>query len=92
MTSTTAAAVATSAGIVRGTCTADGVRAFHGIPYAAATTGAHRFAPPQAAEPWTGERDATRPGALASRVSGGEPLTSRPGKIIGRPDWLAALG
>src|ERR1700729_3975943 len=64
MTSTTAPAVTTSTGIVRGACTADGVRAFHGIPYAGSTAGARRFAPPQAAEPWTGERDAPRRGPV----------------------------
>jgi para-nitrobenzyl esterase len=64
MTSTAARTVTTSAGIIRGRRTADGVHAFHGVPYAASTAGANRFAPPRPAEPWSGERDATQPGPV----------------------------
>ncbi|HEX6364549.1 MAG TPA: carboxylesterase family protein, partial [Agromyces sp.] len=39
----------------------DGVHAFLGVPYAAPPVGANRLRPPQAAEPWSGVRDATEP-------------------------------
>jgi para-nitrobenzyl esterase len=64
MTSTATTTVTTTAGDVRGTRSAGGVRAFRGIPYAASTAGARRFAPPQPPASWTGERDATRPGPV----------------------------
>jgi para-nitrobenzyl esterase len=38
---------------------------FRSIPYAAPPTGAGRFAAPQPVATWTGERDATSPGATA---------------------------
>ncbi len=57
----------TRQGIVRGR-RADGVAAFRGIPYAAPPVGERRFAPPRASEPWTGERDATRPGPVAPQT------------------------
>lgn len=52
----------TTAGAVRGTVAADH-RYFAGIPYAAAPLGALRWQPPAPVAPWTGFRDATRPGA-----------------------------
>ncbi|MFJ7496125.1 carboxylesterase/lipase family protein [Streptomyces sp. NPDC097727] len=55
-------AVTTTGGQVRGT-SRDGVQAFKGVPYAAPPTGERRFKPPQAVEPWSGVRDATRFGA-----------------------------
>jgi para-nitrobenzyl esterase len=50
--------VETSKGRLRGTTTDTGVAVFKGVPYAAPPVGARRFRPPQAVEPWTGERDA----------------------------------
>ena len=43
-------------GRIRGAVQA-GVRAFRGIPYGADTTGANRFLPARAPQPWTGVRD-----------------------------------
>jgi para-nitrobenzyl esterase len=43
----------------------DGIVRFLGVPYAAPPVGARRFAPPQAPEPWSDVRDATRPGPSA---------------------------
>ncbi|MEU4604266.1 carboxylesterase family protein [Kribbella sp. NPDC023972] len=54
--------VHTDTGDVRGTVHSDR-RVFQGIPYAAAPVGELRWAPPQPAKPWTGERDATKPGS-----------------------------
>jgi para-nitrobenzyl esterase len=51
----------TSAGTVRGTVAVDH-RFFAGIPYAAPPIGALRWQPPAPVAPWTGFRDATRPG------------------------------
>jgi para-nitrobenzyl esterase len=50
--------VETASGKLRGT-TIEGVAAFRAIPYAAPPTGARRFMPPGATEPWSGTRDAT---------------------------------
>ena len=55
------AVVHTTAGAVRGTVAADH-RQFAGIPYAAPPIGPLRWQPPAPAPPWTGLRDATRPG------------------------------
>jgi len=54
----------TTSGAVRGVRTASGVLAFRGVPYAASTAGAGRFAPPQPPAPWSAERDATAPGPV----------------------------
>jgi len=65
MTDTDAApTIVTTAGTVRGR-SANGVRTFLAVPYAAPPVGANRFAPPQPVEPWHGERDATQPGPCA---------------------------
>nr|WP_314443637.1 carboxylesterase family protein [uncultured Sphingomonas sp.] len=54
----------TESGPVRGACSG-GLCTFLGIPYAAPPVGPLRFAEPEPAEPWTGERDATDPGPPA---------------------------
>lgn len=60
--------VTTTGGTVRGT-SSGGVRRFLGIPYAAVPR--DRFAPPVAHPPWSGVRDATRPGPTAPQPARG---------------------
>ena len=65
--------VKTDTGKVRGAATADGaVRAFKGIPFAAAPVGELRWKAPQAAAKWKGVREATEFGAHCVQ-SGGYP-------------------
>ena len=64
--------VTVSCGTLRGS-EVDGVRAFRGVPYAASTAGAGRFAAPAPLGPWSGARDATRSGAACPQPSGGMP-------------------
>ncbi|MCP2252348.1 para-nitrobenzyl esterase [Prauserella aidingensis] len=67
--------VATDRGVVRGTVHADH-RTFEGIPYAAPP---ERWQPPQPATPWTGVRDARKPGprcAQPADPSAGTPAST----------------
>ena len=57
----------TAAGAVRGR-EHDGVAVFLGLPFAAPPVGDRRFRSPQPAAPWSGVRDATRPGPGALQV------------------------
>ncbi|GAA1262231.1 carboxylesterase/lipase family protein [Saccharothrix xinjiangensis] len=54
-------------GEVRGTAHADRV-VFQGIPYAAPPAGEHRWRAPRPPLPWSGVRDATRPGSPCPQV------------------------
>ena len=47
-----------------------GVEVFRGIPYAASAAGAGRWRPPAPREPWSGVRDARRPGPMAPQAPG----------------------
>ncbi|MCT9093372.1 carboxylesterase family protein [Streptomyces sp. ASQP_92] len=64
--------VRTSAGAVRGSVH-EGYRLFQGIPYAAPPVGALRWTPPRPAAPWSGVRDATRPGPACAQAAGEVP-------------------
>ncbi|MEI7447146.1 MAG: carboxylesterase family protein [Burkholderiales bacterium] len=55
--------VRTASGALRG-AVEDGVLVFRGVPYAAPPVGPLRFARPQPAPSWSGERDATRDGPI----------------------------
>ena len=71
--------VAVTGGTVRGLVGEDGLKQYHRIPYAAAPTGARRWAPPAPVEPWDGVRDATAPGRSAcSRPGRAAPSMARP--------------
>jgi para-nitrobenzyl esterase len=59
--------VVTTRGAVRG-LSRDGIAAFLGIPYAAAPSGAGRFAAPREHEPWRDVRDATEFGPTAPQA------------------------
>ena len=65
-----AAEVAVTGGVVRGTVAEDGLKQYHGIPYAAAPTGERRWSPPQPVEPWTAPRDASQPGPACMQPQG----------------------
>jgi para-nitrobenzyl esterase len=68
--------VSTSGGPVQGREDGPVVR-FSGIPYAAAPTGDLRFAPPSQPAPWSGVRDATRPGPVCPQAT----ATLLPGQV-----------
>ena len=56
-----------SGGLIRGVVDgqgADGVKQYHGIPYAAPPVGDLRWAPPAPVIPWDGARDAGEPGPI----------------------------
>ncbi|WP_344368636.1 carboxylesterase/lipase family protein [Agromyces tropicus] len=77
------AVVATTGGTVRGSVR-DGIRTFLGVPYAAPPSGDRRLRPPEPVVPWTGVRDATRPGPEPSQVA--PPSTGGPDGGAGE-DW-----
>lgn len=62
--------VETADGAVRGTVVDDAYRTFQGIPYAAPPVGDLRFRPPEPAQPWEEERDATAPGSPCPQLAG----------------------
>lgn len=64
-----AAVVSTDIGAVRGRVGPDS-RVFQGIAYAAPPVGELRWASPQPAAPWSGIRDATRPGNRCAQAEG----------------------
>ncbi|HTV88929.1 MAG TPA: carboxylesterase family protein [Stellaceae bacterium] len=74
--------VETNAGRLRGR-NEDGIHAFRGIPYGAATGGAGRFRPPRPALPWTGVRDALAYHGRAPQL---------PGRPERRPELRTVLG
>ncbi|MBO2447926.1 carboxylesterase family protein [Actinomadura barringtoniae] len=61
--------ISTDGGAVRGTLTAS-ARLFQGIPYAAPPTGRLRWASPRRAAPWSGIRNATKPGNRCAQAKG----------------------
>ena len=62
--------MAVTGGLVRG-ITMDGVKQYHGIPYAAPPVGNLRWAPPEQVIPWTGVRDASEPSPICIQRPGG---------------------
>lgn len=81
-------AVEAPGGAVRGVEGA-GVRAFLGVPYAAAPVGRLRWRAPQPLKPKTGTRDATRIGSDCVQALGPEAiLGGGGGVVVGREDCL----
>ncbi|WP_237774510.1 carboxylesterase/lipase family protein [Actinosynnema sp. ALI-1.44] len=73
-TSSGGAVVRTDTGLVRGEVT-DTHRRFQGIPYAAPPVGKLRWRSPQPVTPWTGVKDATKPGERCAQDPGfGHPV------------------
>ena len=73
------ATVETTAGKVRG-LVVDKIHAFKGLRYGESTAGARRFLAPVKVQPWTGVRDATRPGnECVRRPCSGAPAHRRAG-------------
>jgi para-nitrobenzyl esterase len=66
-----------SGGLVRGV-SERGVRAWRGIPYAAAPVGARRFRAPAPVEPWPGVRPATTFGPVATQSHKGQFIGAHP--------------
>ncbi|WP_157253621.1 carboxylesterase/lipase family protein [Nonomuraea typhae] len=68
--------VRTGAGAVAGVASADGLRRFTAIPYAAAPTGDLRWRPPRPARAWKGVRDASGPAVRCAQNA--NPADSNP--------------
>ncbi|SHG22742.1 carboxylesterase/lipase family protein [Streptoalloteichus hindustanus] len=68
VTTQDSAVVRTDRGAVRGVEHAD-YREFHGIPFAAPPVGELRWRSPRPHAPWTGTRDATKPGARCAQLA-----------------------
>lgn len=68
------AEVAVTGGVVRGTIGEDGLKQYHGIPYAAPPVGDLRWAPTAPLAPWEGVRDALAagPSCVQPQGQGGE--------------------
>jgi para-nitrobenzyl esterase len=64
-------------GLVRGV-SERGVRAWRGIPYAAAPAGARRFRAPAPVEPWAGVRDGAEFGPVATQSHKGQFIGAHP--------------
>ncbi len=69
------ALIETATGVLRGANGA--VRAFKGVPYAAAPVGELRWRAPQPAKAWAGERDALRFGPICP-----QPVRIRPTECL----------
>jgi para-nitrobenzyl esterase len=66
-----------SGGLVRGV-SERGIRAWRGIPYAAAPVGPRRFRAPVPADPWPGVRDAAEFGPVATQSHKGQFIGAHP--------------
>lgn len=64
------AEVAVSGGTVHGQVAEDGLKSWHGIPFAAPPVGELRWAPPAPVIPWQGVRDATAAGPACMQPQG----------------------
>ena len=62
--------VAISGGTVKGVFREDGLKEYHGIPYAAAPVGELRWAPTAPVVPWSGVKDASQPGPKCMQPQG----------------------
>lgn len=75
------AEVAVTGGVVRGIVGEDGLKQYHGIPYAAPPVGPLRWAPPAPVRPWADVKDASAPGPACMqplRQGGGLYARARP--------------
>lgn len=79
--------VTTKQGQLRGTA-GGGVHRFLGIPYAAPTSGANRFRPPQPLQPWNGIRDASQYGAAPFQLPPPDSAGTEWDVGLGGPDCL----
>ncbi|OKJ13859.1 carboxylesterase/lipase family protein [Kitasatospora sp. CB01950] len=72
-TATAPDTVRVETGLLHGSVTGD-ARHFLGVPYAKPPVGDLRWVPPQPATPWSGVREATRPGSRCPQSAGGPGL------------------